>query len=98
MSILKREFCCGKKWAKLRGGGGIIYRRDNPLSAHHTDIKRKYFGSRFYSKDLKPYFVFTLARKYDARLVTSNTKDFPIKSFIVTPAEMMEIIDGKQKK
>lgn len=37
-------------------------------------------------------------REHDAHLVTGNIKDFPIKPFVVTPAEMMQIFDGKRKK
>ena len=36
-------------------------------------------------------------RDYDAYLVTGNQKHYPIRDFIVTPAEMREIIErGKR--
>ena len=50
-------------------------------------------------KDIILYEVTMDARQeHDAYLVTGNIKDFPIKPFVVTPAEMMQIIDGKRKK
>lgn len=39
------------------------------------------------------YEVAMEKRKDDAYLVTDNRKHFPIKTFIVTPTEMMEIIE-----
>jgi hypothetical protein len=33
-----------------------------------------------------------LSKKDDAYLVTGNSKHYPIKDFIVTPAEMLEIL------
>ena len=43
--------------------------------------------------DLVFYEVAMEKRDDDAYLVTGNQKHYPIKDFIVTPAEMMEIID-----
>ncbi len=43
--------------------------------------------------DLVFYEVAMEKRDDDAYLVTGNRKHYPIKDFIVTPAEMMEIID-----
>lgn len=43
--------------------------------------------------DLIFYEVTMEKRNDDAYLVTGNTKHFPAKKFIVTPAEMMKIID-----
>lgn len=49
-------------------------------------------------KDVIFYEVTMDARqKHDAHLVTGDIKDFPIKPFVVIPAEMMQIIDGKRK-
>lgn len=46
-------------------------------------------------KDLPFYEVVMEKRKTgDAHLVTGNTKHFPKKPFIVTPREMLDIIDG----
>ena len=51
------------------------------------------------SKDVIFYEVTMNARQeHDAHLVTGNSKDFPIKPFVVTPVEMMQIIDGKREK
>lgn len=44
--------------------------------------------------DLVFYEVVMERRDDGAYLVTGNTKHFPCKSFIVTPAEMMEVIDA----
>ena len=44
--------------------------------------------------DLVFYEVAMEKRDDDAYLVTGNQKHYPIKDFIVTPAEMMEIIDS----
>ena len=43
--------------------------------------------------DLVFYEVAMEKRDDDAYLVTGNQKHYPIKDFIVTPAEMMDIID-----
>ena len=43
--------------------------------------------------DLVFYEVAMEKRDDDAYLVTGNQKHYPIKDFIVTPAEMMQIID-----
>lgn len=46
-------------------------------------------------KDLPFYEVVMEKRKTgDAHLVTGNTRHFPKKPFIVTPREMLDIIDG----
>lgn len=46
------------------------------------------------SDDVVFYEVTMDARQeHDAYLVTGNVKDFPIKPFVVTPAEMMKIIE-----
>lgn len=45
--------------------------------------------------DLIFYEVAMEKRDEDAYLVTGNQKHYPVRDFIVTPAEMMEIIEGK---
>ena len=47
-----------------------------------------------YMDDLIFYEVAMGKRDDDAYLVTGNQKHYPIRDFIVTPSEMMEIIDG----
>ncbi|MCM1184523.1 MAG: putative toxin-antitoxin system toxin component, PIN family [Roseburia sp.] len=43
------------------------------------------------------FYEVTMEKRGDgAYLVTGNTKHFPAKKFIVTPAEMMEIIDAAE--
>ncbi len=44
--------------------------------------------------DLIFYEVAMEKREEDAYLVTGNTKHYPNKRFIVTPAEMLDIING----
>lgn len=44
-------------------------------------------------EDLVFFEVAMEKREDDAYLVTGNQKHYPIRDFIVTPAEMMEIID-----
>ena len=47
--------------------------------------------------DLVFFEVVMEKRSDDAYLVTGNQKHFPIRDFIVTPAEMMEIINKHKK-
>ena len=44
--------------------------------------------------DLIFYEVAMEKREDEAYLVTGNQKHYPVREFIVTPAEMMEIIEG----
>ena len=44
--------------------------------------------------DLIFYEVAMEKRDDDAYLVTGNQKHYPVKDFIITPAEMMRILDG----
>ena len=44
--------------------------------------------------DLIFYEVAMEKRDDDSYLVTGNLKHYPVKDFIVTPAEMMDIIEG----
>ena len=46
--------------------------------------------------DLVFYEVALEKREDNAYLVTSNQKHYPVKDFIVTPAEMMSILDGRE--
>ena len=47
--------------------------------------------------DLVFYEIVMKKRDDDAYLVTGDTRHFPKRSYIVTPAEMMEIIDAYRK-
>jgi len=44
--------------------------------------------------DLIFYEVTMGKREYDAFLVTGNKKHYPVKDFIVSPSEMMQILNG----
>ncbi len=46
-------------------------------------------------KDLPFYEVVMVKREDRAYLVTGNLKHFPAEPFIVTPREMLNILDGK---
>lgn len=45
-------------------------------------------------KDLMFYEVVMDKREENAQLVTGNKKHFPVREYIVTPAEMIEKIKG----
>lgn len=45
--------------------------------------------------DLIFYEVAMEKRENDAKLVTGNQKHYPIKNFIITPAEMMKILENE---
>lgn len=45
-------------------------------------------------KDL-PFYKVSMRKKDPAYLVTGNKKHFPNKNFIVTPNELLEILEGK---
>ena len=47
-------------------------------------------------KDLPFYEVVMEKRTKDAYLVTGNLKHFPVKPFIVTVRQMLDIMDGKK--
>ena len=45
--------------------------------------------------DIKFYQIVMSSRRYDdTYLITGNIKDFPKRQFIVTPSEMLDIING----
>ena len=46
--------------------------------------------------DLVFYEVVMEKREDDAYLITGNLRHFPVRDFIVTPAEMMDIIAGNR--
>ena len=46
-------------------------------------------------KDLPFYEVVMEKREDDAYLVTGNLKHFPVKPFIITARQMLEILDRK---
>ena len=54
------------------------------IPLYHQDILLEY------------YEVAMEKRDDDAYLVTGNQKHYPIRDFIVTPAEMMEILEKNQ--
>ena len=54
--------------------------------------------SQEYFPDPKDVVFYEVAlSKDDAYLVTGNTKHFPKKPIVVTPAEMLEILRGAQR-
>ena len=59
------------------------------LNAERTEVKNELFPD---PKDIVFYEV--KISKEEAYLVTGNIKHFPKKPFVVTPREMLDIIDG----
>ena len=59
------------------------------LNVERTEVKNELFPD---PKDIVFYEV--KISKEDAYLVTGNIKHFPKKPFVVTPREMLDIIDG----
>lgn len=49
-------------------------------------------------KDIPFYEVVLEKRDYGAYLVTGNTKHFPKKPFVVTPRELLNLLDHKTSK
>ena len=47
--------------------------------------------------DLIFYEVVMEKRYDDAYLITGNTKHFPVRDFIVTPSEMMQILEQAER-
>lgn len=47
--------------------------------------------------DLKFYEVLMTKDKYNKKLVTGNIKHFPVQKNILTPKEMIDIIENKKK-
>ena len=47
--------------------------------------------------DLIFYEVVMEKRDDDAYLITGNTKHFPVRDFIVTPSEMMQILEQAER-
>ena len=68
----------------------ILFFREKGIFLERTTAIEK-----FIDQDDAVFFeIVTTARKTtEAYLVTGNTKHFPIKHFVVTPGEMLEIID-----
>lgn len=67
--------------------------RDYGLNIERTEVKDELFPD---PKDIVFYEV--KMSKEDAYLVTGNIKHFPKKPFVVTPREMLEIIDAFEKE
>ncbi|MBO7618171.1 MAG: putative toxin-antitoxin system toxin component, PIN family [Bacteroidales bacterium] len=63
--------------------------QDYGLNVERAEVKDEVFPD---PNDIVFYEV--KMSKEDAYLVTGNIKHFPKKSFVVTPREMVEIIDG----
>ena len=64
----------------------------NTVKQHGIEVFPQPTGEILVDMDLIFYEVAMEKRDDDAYLVTGNQKHYPIRDFIVTPAEMMEII------
>ena len=87
----------------------VLYREKFNFSHHLVDyfirtIRRLGISSaRVYSNETFPdpkdvVFYEVALSKEDAYLVTGNTKHFPSTPIVVTPAEMVEILEQGQRK
>ena len=89
----------------------VLHRDKFPF--HETDIQKiinniKRFGLEIFPKptgeifidkdDLIFYEVAMEKRDENAYLVTGNQKHYPIRDFIVTPTEMMEILQNEKNE
>lgn len=73
-------------------GNALSVIRDYGLNLERTKVEDEPFPN---PKDVVFYEV--ALSKEDAYLVTGNTKHFPKKPFVVTPAEMLAILEGRDK-
>ena len=73
-------------------GNALSVIRDYGLNLERTKVEDEPFPD---PKDVVFYEV--ALSKEDAYLVTGNTRHFPKKPFVVTPAEMIAIIEGADK-
>lgn len=66
----------------------------NAVKQYGEEVFPQYTGEILVDMDdLVVYEVVMEKRDDDAYLVTGNQKHYPIRDFVVTPAEMIEIID-----
>ena len=66
----------------------------NAVKQYGVEVFPKPTGEIFIDMDDLIFYEVAMEKRDDkAYLVTGNQKHYPIKEFIVTPAEMMEIID-----
>ncbi len=63
-------------------------------------LERVFSGECFPDPDDAVFFEIALSGRstMDAYLVTGNAKHFPVRSFVVTPRQMMEIIESDLKE
>ena len=73
-------------------GNALSVIRDYGLNLERTKVEDEPFPD---PKDVVFYEV--ALSKEDAYLVTGNIKHFPQKPFVVTPAEMLAILEGRDK-
>ena len=69
----------------------------NQIAIH---LDRTISDETFIDEDDIVFYEVALTGKKEKEtyLITGNKKHFPVKSFVVTPREMMDIINGVEKK
>lgn len=69
------------------------------LKTNSIFLTREQTIEDFIDKDDVVFYeiVMSARNKLDAYLVTGNVKHYPMKSFVVTPKEMLDIIDNNKK-
>ena len=78
---------------KFRFPGEVIRRLLEAIRQNGVDIEPVITGEMLPDpKDLVFYEVAMTKQDEDAYLVTGNIKHFPVKTFIVTPNEMLDIL------
>ena len=72
----------------------------NEINQRGIHLDRTISEETFIDEDDIVFYEVALTGKKEKEtyLITGNKKHFPVKSFVVTPREMMEIIEGVKKQ
>jgi len=82
--------------AKFRFTPRIIDYYINAIHEKGISAERISSGEFFLDPDDAVFYEVALSKE-DAYLVTGNTKHFPKKPIVVTPAEMLEILESQER-
>lgn len=82
--------------AKFRFTPRIIDYYINAIHEKGISAERISSGEFFPDPDDAVFYEVALSKE-DAYLVTGNTKHFPKKPIVVTPAEMLEILESQER-
>lgn len=76
-----------------------VYYILNAIKLYGLEVQPHCSDEFFKDNDDKIFYEVVMEKREDnAYLVTGNKKHFPIKPFIVTPSEMIDIIENGNKK